>query len=201
MHDFTGIILAGGLSQRMGQDKFSLDFYGVPLLKNLADELAKTAREIYIVTKSPESLAAINLHHSIVTDVHPSRSAMAGIYTGLQSALYDHVFVLACDLPLFDHRVTTLMQSRLPQFDTIVPQTPGGLETLCAFYHKKHLPVIDSMIRDENYRLTDFLNQTKNLVLPASHFESAIYPDVFFNMNSPKDYSTALKLFKDRKNI
>ena len=50
----TGIILAGGHSSRLGQDKSFVDIGGQPLMNRVINNLKNVCEEIIIVTKKPE---------------------------------------------------------------------------------------------------------------------------------------------------
>src|SRR4030043_1883249 len=97
----TGIILSGGRSTRMGENKAFLRVGGECLIDRTVRLFRAVFREVIIVTASP--LDYLDQETVIVTDILPERGALGGIYTGLFYATEEHAFVTACDIAIL-HR-------------------------------------------------------------------------------------------------
>ena len=59
MAELTGIVLAGGRSRRMGEDKASLMLDGVSLLQRCVDRLASVADELVLVGAPGRALPSV----------------------------------------------------------------------------------------------------------------------------------------------
>ncbi|MCC5827535.1 molybdenum cofactor guanylyltransferase [Alkalimonas sp.] len=96
---FSCILLAGGKSSRMGQDKAELNWHGQPLWQHMkALATAAGAREV-IVSRNASGF---------VPDRYAAAGPLAGIDVGLCRSRDDRVLVLAIDTPLLS--VTDIQQ-------------------------------------------------------------------------------------------
>ncbi|HEY5153329.1 MAG TPA: molybdenum cofactor guanylyltransferase, partial [Acidimicrobiales bacterium] len=100
---FTGVVLAGGRSSRMGTDKALLvvDVDGRPLVSRAAQALADAgAGEVLVIGGDAPALGALGLDAR--PDDHPGEGPLGAILTALRLAGEDLVMVLACDMPAID---------------------------------------------------------------------------------------------------
>lgn len=136
----SGVILAGGKSSRMGQDKALMEYRGERLIDRLEGILREFFHEIIIVTNTP----ADYLEHDaiIVTDIFPNKGPIGGIYTGLFYMKNDYAFVTACDMPFLNVRFINYIINLIEGHDIVVPQTLKGFEPLNAVYSKRCIPAL-----------------------------------------------------------
>ena len=99
-----GLVLAGGKSMRMGQDKGLLNYRGKPHRMYLLEELAPLCDSVFLSIRKEQEAALENDVPRIVDE-----NIYRGPFNGLLSA--HHAFpdaallVIACDLPLVDRQV------------------------------------------------------------------------------------------------
>ena len=97
---FTGVVLTGGSSTRMGQDKSLLKVHGVALAALVAAALSDAgASEVIAVGGDIASLASLGGIDRTVPDLHPGEGPLGGVLTAFECALDDVVVILACDTP------------------------------------------------------------------------------------------------------
>jgi len=176
----TGVVLAGGLSSRMGQDKSEMLFREQKLIEYSINSLTPFCEEV-LISSNNDKHASYN--HPIVKDKHNNIGPIAGLYTALLNAKNDYILVLPCDSPLVDSDLIERLISNLDdKIDAVIPVYKDFKEPLFAIYHKSILPVLEMQIQKENFklmRLIDLLNV--NLV----KFETN---KSFANINAPKDF-------------
>jgi len=101
----SGVILAAGQASRMGRDKLSLPFRGLPLLQHIVNAARQsTLKDVTVVLPKDSGLEqAVDLTGcSIVTSVHRDMGQAASLQTGLRDVM-DHAdgcMVLLGDQPL-----------------------------------------------------------------------------------------------------
>jgi molybdopterin-guanine dinucleotide biosynthesis protein A len=97
----NGLVLAGGHSKRMGQDKSVIKWHGKEQRYYMADLLQLVCHEVYISCRG-EQQDTIGVGYPALVDTVSG----AGPLGGIQSAFKKHNdtawLVVACDLPLLD---------------------------------------------------------------------------------------------------
>ena len=152
INDVTGVLLAGGKSRRMGYDKACIEVAGQPLIAKSLDLLCHYFERVLISGDRPD-LAQSEI--PAIADIYPG-SALGGLYTGLQAAKTDWIFVAPCDMPYPDSRILELLVKQRSGFDAVVPRIPEGYEPVFALYHKNCLQHMEEMLQQDQYRIYDF---------------------------------------------
>lgn len=179
----------------MGTDKYLLPFSNSTLGEHLIDELQTVCCEVRCTAKSPESVRVNGV--PVHADMFLTDSALAGIHAGLTHSTTPWSFIVACDLPFFDHRIVEIMAVRIhSDIDAVVPMKNGFWEPLCALYSRNCLSPMMEMLQEGSFEIKKLFSRIRIASLDASEIEGQIHPHVFFNMNTPEDYQTALELQK-----
>lgn len=143
---FTGVVLAGGRSRRMGTDKAFVtvaDPAGTGDPRPLATVARDALRDaggtpVVAVGGDAERLAGLGL--DTWPDEHPDEGPLGGLLTALTHAPLDLVVVLTCDMPAIDAAsVRGLVQalSAAPEADAAVPVVDGVAQVLTAAYRRR----------------------------------------------------------------
>jgi len=131
--DLSALILAGGRSQRMGQDKAFLRVDGTTLLERaIATVRVVAVREVLISGRWDEDYA--NYGCRVVHDTLENAGPLAGIERGLRQATGSHLLVLAVDLARMTSDYLAQMRARCEQFSGAIGRLQGQLEPLAAIY-------------------------------------------------------------------
>ncbi len=110
-----GLVLAGGKSQRMGEDKGALFYHGKEQREYEADLLQSICNRVFISCRKNQD----ELIESRYTKLYDTFDGL-GPYGGILSAFRAHPnaawFTLSCDLPLLDEKtIKHLYNNRNPQ--------------------------------------------------------------------------------------
>lgn len=97
---FNGLVLAGGQSTRMGQDKALLTCPDGETLMQRAKGLLTSAgaKQVFISSHNPQVTNAL-------TDIFPNRGPVSGIHAALQMSESTPLMVLPVDMPLMTQPV------------------------------------------------------------------------------------------------
>lgn len=107
---FTGVVLTGGRSTRMGQDKSLLRVDGRALTSVVGAALREAgATEVLAVGGDLQSLASLPEIDRALEDEFPGEGPLGGIITALDAAANDFVVILACDTPRLDSATPKLL--------------------------------------------------------------------------------------------
>ena len=182
----TGVVLAGGRSLRMGEDKAFLQIDGIPIIKRICSLFLTLFKEVIIVTNRKEKFLQIGV--SVYDDLVPGLGALGGLYTALTLASFPFSFVVACDMPFLNKDVIDYLIQRKNSYDLIIPRTPDGLQPLHAIYSKKCVEPIQSLLLQRKMRIIDLFPLVRLEIVDSKEFNS-LDPDYesFININTPED--------------
>ena len=197
----TGVILAGGTSRRMGQNKALLPLGDDSLIEHVIRRMRGVTDELLLITNTPTEYVHLGL--SMHSDIVPNTGALGGIYTGLTYASHAAVLCVACDSPFLVPNLLTYLVSVLDEYDAVMPYTykappsdnkdaPMTLQTLCAAYSKRCLPIIELMLQESELRV-HALQERANILTLAPEIWKTYDAEghSFFNVNTPADFEKA----------
>lgn len=165
----SAIILAGGQSSRMGQDKALIPLQGVPLLRRVCEVALHCASEVYVVTPWPDRYQDIlpDACHLLEEVPLPGETAphgpLVGFAQGLAQVKTDWVLLLACDLPQLQVNALQNWAMQLEKTDknviALLPRHTKGWEPLCGFYRRQCLPILSQFINEGGRSFQSWLGQ------------------------------------------
>lgn len=193
---FSGFVLAGGASSRMGTNKALLELGGVPLLVRAA-RLVESLLGSATVIGPPEKYA--QFWPRVVADQTAGLGPVGGIVTALGISTTQWNLVVACDLPYLTPAWLRYLLSRAEQSaaDVVLPFSTdstgrGHPEPLCAVYHRRCLLPMQRAIQAGVRKVTDTLQGcTVEAVEAAAWKPFDSHGCLFKNINSPEDYAEA----------
>ncbi len=211
--NISAMILTGGRSERMGQDKARLSYDRESFLSHLVRELQGTSDSSASIPPCEKAEADAYGNHTAITelflsvahegdyeemgqqlvaDEHQGIGPIEGIRRGLGFAREEYLFVCAVDMPFVQRdMVFKLAQYIVPDYDAYVFREGEQIHPACAIYHRPVLACAEQMIREGRYRLRDLLNsvRTRYVDIDDTHFRS----ENLRNINTPQDYRESLK--------
>ena len=199
--NFTGYVLAGGKSSRMGKDKAWLEINGKTFLENAVDALRLNCSSIKIVLNQSQHyfIEKIPAEISYIFDCFENRGALGGIHAALKDCETELAIILAVDLPFVScQAIEKLCEVALSSKDvaaTVPRQNDGRLQPLCAVYRVQNcLPQLEDLLnKPTSPSVRDFLE-----VILTNYLETSALSDenLFFNVNQPSDYALINKICK-----
>lgn len=201
----TGVILAGGKSKRMGENKALLRLGNGTLIGHVIRRMQPITDEFLLITNSPDEYTHLGI--TMHKDIIPNAGALGGIHAGLTYASHQTVICVGCDNPFLMPNLLTYLVSVLGEYDAVMPYTyrePSSdnesvqitLQTLCAVYSKCCLPIIEQMLNEPDLRVHAL--QERANVLPLAPEIWKTYDSEghsFFNVNTPEDFEKAQNIY------
>lgn len=182
---WTGVVLAGGKSTRMGQDKALLEVDGKPLLVHAVDRMRPHVRELFVVG-DPRKYG--HLLPEVLPDEIPGMGPLGGIVTAMGIARHDRLLVLAVDVPGVNERLLERLTRELPEeADALVPRHGDALEPLVAAYHRRCLPAFMGRLMKSQLSMHGAIEVVRTAFLNINPGEDGWPEDLFKNINSPAD--------------
>ncbi|TAK78926.1 MAG: molybdenum cofactor guanylyltransferase [Dehalococcoidia bacterium] len=148
--DVSAIILAGGRSSRMGEDKASIVLHGTTLLQRVVSAAAGAASQIVLVRAPGQALPAVTAPCPVVTvaDAVAGEGPLFGMATGLAAATGERCLVLGVDMPFLQPALLRLLAGRLRDVRAesggrwVVPIAERRPQPLCSAIARDALPVL-----------------------------------------------------------
>lgn len=194
-----GLVLAGGKSSRMGQDKALLKPWGLqgPDLLAHAFSLLAPLTGACFVSSGPDRIYS---GYECLPDAFNASGPIAGILTGLQKASsegFRGALVLACDLPgmtngILDKLLQMHIHARKHYLATFYENSrTGTVEMLAGVYECSALKLLQKGLTQGQKSIFLILNQA-----PMQRVQyGAEKEDAFINCNKPDDLARARLLF------
>lgn len=158
LRPFSGAVLAGGRSRRMGRDKATLRIGGTPLWRRQVGVLrAAGAAPLFLVRARGQRALATGRRTRLLRDAVADAGPLAGLHAALSASDAAHLAVLAVDLPAMDAAWFTALARRCAPGVGAVARTARGYEPLAAIYPRAALPLITRRLAAGELALQDLL--------------------------------------------
>ena len=185
------MILTGGASTRMGQDKATLDADG----ETLAARVARVVREVadLVLVVGPDAgtgLPAID---------DPREGPLVAVMVGAEElsarGATGTTFVVAADLPFLDAALLRLLEREIGLGDAAVPLAPNRDQPLCACYDLVALGITARRLVNTGKRsMRDLLAALRTVRrVPEDVWQREARPDALADVDTPEDWQAALK--------
>jgi len=196
-----GLVLCGGRSSRMGQDKVWLPFGPETMLQRVVRLVGEAVGPVHVVCAAGSRLPELPADVRIVHDRRPDRGPLEGLASGLAamgqvSDAGDRIqaaFVTSCDVPLLTPQFIRRMIELLGTDDIAAPHVDGRSHPLAAVYRASVLPHAERLLAADQLRLTRMLDEVPTrLVGPEELLDVDPNLGSLRNINSPEEYRAAL---------
>ena len=190
---FYGLLLAGGKSTRMRQDKSLLQYHGKSQLEHGFELLSRICPKVFVSVRQEQADCAGYSHLPQVHDQILNAGPLGGILSAMSAYPQAAWFVLACDLPFLDLKALEhLNQRRNPfKFATVYQSSHEALpEPLCAIYEPKAKFRLNQFFANGIHCPRKILLNSDIRMIPP---EEAMSLD---NINHPEEYQKAAAVLK-----
>jgi molybdenum cofactor guanylyltransferase len=187
----AAIVLAGGQSSRMGQDKALIPIAGVPMLQRVCQVALHCCPHVYVVTPwgdryqsllPPGCVLIPEIPLSNETEPH---GPLVGFAQGLAQVQAEWILLLACDLPRLQTEVIQSWIAQLPAIDdsvmALLYRSPKAWDPLCGFYRRRCLATLNTYIAQGGRSFQGWLAGLTVQELTLSD------DGMLFNCNTPQD--------------
>lgn len=198
--DLVGVVLAGGLSRRMGeQEKSLLELGGKPIIERVIDRL-KTQTDNILINANGDPARFSHFNLPIQPDtVEGFAGPLAGILAGMRwcktnATNCKYVLSVAADTPFFPDSLAEKLLAEIPEDQDAI--------ALASSENRRHpvfglwsISLADDLhkflVDEENRKVMLFVERYPNCIVDFE-FETS---DPFFNVNTPEDLAVAQGYF------
>ena len=195
--DTNCIILAGGKSFRLGNDKALATVGDKSLIQQVVSCVSVLCNDITIVTDQERTFPQFNDQTNLrtTTDMFPGKGPLGGIYTGLVISDSFYNLVVACDMPFLNQGLLRYMIELSADSDLVIPRLGNLVEPLHAVYAKSCLAPIEHLLEQGKLSITEVISLVRVRYVEAEEIDKFDpYHLSFFNINTKADLEKARKL-------
>lgn len=183
----SAVLLAGGKSRRMGQDKAAILFRNAPLWQIQLDLLRKLRlQELFVSAQFDPPWRPADIE--FVSDDQPSRGPLSGIAAALSRISGGgHLLALAIDMPFMTESYLRSLCERVERRRGVVPLIENWAEPLAAIYPRDAYDDVVGALDGSDFSLQALVRKLvatgKLQAIQVSEEEKAL----FRNLNEPGD--------------
>ncbi|WP_159948119.1 molybdenum cofactor guanylyltransferase MobA [Rhizobium sp. 18065] len=195
------IILASGLSRRMGRDKTQMLLGGKPLIAHILDRLRTQADPVW--TNAPSDYP-LDLGIPNYPDLLPDRPGpLAGVLAGLMAlerhdAQGSHILTVPGDTPFLPHDLVERLCAAATTGSIILAASGGRTHPVIGLWPKNLASDLEAWLDDPDHRrVFDFIDRHPRVIVDFPMIDTDLGPlDPFFNINTPEDLAQAEALLQ-----
>ena len=180
-YDMTAVILAGGLSKRMGYSKEFIKLDNEYLIHQSIRKLEELFNEVIVISNNPDFYK--DLPCRVEQDIIKKKSPLVGLHAGLKHAKYNYIYLLACDMPNISTMYINDTISKIKDYDAYIPKLGEYFDPFHGFYHKRILEQLESFLT-ENAKFQDFISTINHYPVTSGEY---LTEELFQNLNTPDD--------------
>jgi molybdopterin-guanine dinucleotide biosynthesis protein A len=183
MENLTGIILAGGKSQRMGTDKGLLLLKGKPFVTHIYEALKPIVGDNIVVVSSNADYDA--LVYNRIEDMIADKGPVGGLYTALKQSKTKFNLVLSVDVPLVSTELLQwLVAKHEDSFMVTQVQVQDKASPLIAVYDRSIRILLGEHLAGNQLKLRDVIAEVNHQTLEVpSKWSKQVQ-----NINTEEDY-------------
>jgi molybdopterin-guanine dinucleotide biosynthesis protein A len=201
---YSAIVLAGGSSKRLGQDKPLLMLGNKPLLLHVLHRVSTVVNEQIVVAKNEQQKNVfekiVKDKTTVVVDEYQIQTPLAGAYTGFHHACNEYALLLSSDTPFVNTEIARLLLDICIHKTATIPRWPEGhIEPLQAAYQTKTaLTAAKTALDAGELNMLSMLNRMRNVRYVSTIVLRQLDPNLhtFFNVNTEADLKKAETLLK-----
>ena len=173
----TAIILAGGKSSRMGQDKGLVFYRGQRMVEYVVSACKELTSDILISTNNPEYSF---LRYKLIKDNFKQLGPIGGIQAGLAASKTNENIFCPCDMPGIQSEVLKKILDKKNGLQVVVAaDSKGKLFPVLGYYNKSALPAIEKQIAKGDFKMQHLLKElnAQTIIFPEEILKNINYPE------------------------
>lgn len=190
--DFPIVILCGGKSSRMGEDKTVLPFGECDsLIYFQYQRLSSFFKSVYISSKNHHfSFLEQNSSVMVYDKNQTTYSPLIALKSILEEVNAPKVFILTVDTPFVSIKTIQQLIEQSGEYEITIASTTEKTHNLCGVFSQSLLETIKRMLENDIHKIGYLIKQSKHQVITFDAEEE------FLNLNTKSEYIKALELLK-----
>ncbi len=180
----TGIILAGGKSSRMGEDKGLVFLEGQPMVTHVIEQLKEVVGEVIVIANNTEYQ---QFGFPVYADLVLGKGPVGGIYTGLVYSKTELNLCISCDTPFVSAQFLKWLLSQANGSMVTLPRFNENVHQLIGVYKKSAIPVFKNNLNSGRLKLSKVNDEAGCAIVDAAKSGLLLSEKEFSNINRKSD--------------
>lgn len=184
----SAVILCGGESRRMGQDKAKLQVGKYTFLEQIVRNniMDNGPDEMFLSVRRKNDYSEIKVTH--IEDLEQNKGPLMGIYSAMCVASYEKIWVTSCDMPFIDWQVAEELAVYFEDgIDAVIPVDRTGKKyVLCAWYRKSTLEILKEQLESGDLKVKHLLGRLRVCYVAVEGLSDGRHK--FQNINTREEY-------------
>ncbi len=183
----TGIILAGGKSSRMGEDKGLVLLNGKPMIQYVVEALKEVVSDISIISNN-ESYHKFGI--PVYSDIIKDKGPVGGIYTGLYHSKTELNFCISCDVPMISSDFIFWLLNRSGNAFVTLPMYKDKVHQMIGVYSKQVLSNFQESVEKGHLKLSQVNNDMACEIIDIEKEYANFDELIFSNINTKNELTS-----------
>jgi molybdopterin-guanine dinucleotide biosynthesis protein A len=172
------VILAGGKSSRMKEDKCFLPYKNTTLVEYQYNKFKQIFKDVYISSK----IDKFDFECKVLLENDTTYSPLIAL-DNILNTLQKTTFIVAVDTPNITIQTINKLIDKSKLNDISIAKTSNNkIHYLCGVFHHNIVKNINNMLNTNNHKISDLIKQSH------SYLSYISCDDEFINLNTKEDY-------------
>jgi molybdopterin-guanine dinucleotide biosynthesis protein A len=176
----AAIILAGGKSRRMGQDKGLMSYQGKVMVSFVLEAVQSITDDICIMTANK---AYAQFGYPIVKDEVDEKGPLGGIVSGMNYVNAEKYIVLSCDTPNITSAFLSELIAASDNVDVCFPKNGDRIHPLIGIYSRSALNHLKEQLALNQLKMMNAMDGLNVHLFDANTWSE----ELFKNINAKED--------------
>ncbi len=174
------VILCGGKSSRMGQDKSKLILKNKNLTQFQVAKFSKLFKNVYVSAKEDKFEGEFKLIKDKEFEIY---SPMLALYSILSNFKDEFIFIISVDSPkISENEILKMLEFLEKDYQIIIAKTPLHKHSLCGFYHSSLAKICKECLEQNKQKIGFLFSKVKTKFVEFDNEEP------FLNLNFYEEY-------------
>jgi len=193
MYDIPCVILSGGKSSRMGEDKSLLPFNEYDtLIEYQYKKLSKLFKKVYISSKTDKFNFLNNSSNIILDNTKDISSPMVALDSIFEKLIFDKVFIITVDVPYVEFSTIKMIIENGNNCSITIAKDKNRVHNLCGLFSRNILFDIKKLLKKDIHKINYLIKNCSSY-----HELEFLNENQFINLNTIEDYNNAINISKD----
>jgi len=196
LNQLFGMVVCGGKSNRMGEDKSLLNYYGIPQRYYVYEMLQAFCEKVFISCNREQAKTISEKYNSIPDNLlYENTGPMAALLTSFEKHKEVSFLAVGCDYPFIKKEdLEKLVEARNKNTLAVsyFHKEAGVEEPLLAIYENACFPLMKNNFVNKRYSLRYFLKEINaSKIIPSN-------PETIVSIDTAEQYQNAMQIIRSR---